>query len=106
MTCEAVQFGFTGTVVECTTKYRSTAQTAIPVDRIMANWIEIVDVEQADEGAPRPAGARVAFMFHSPTHVFFESAEEVVGGRFRFTVERAADGTRWQNLRGQRLQPA
>jgi hypothetical protein len=101
MSCKETTFAFTGTVLECTTRYRSTAETAIPVDLIMANWIVIVDVEQADEGAPRPAGARVAFMLHSPTHVFFESAEEVVGGRFRFTVGRI-DGQRWGNLRGRR----
>jgi hypothetical protein len=104
VSCESGTYSFVGTVVECTTRYQSTAKTAIVVDLIGANWIVIVDVEEADEGAPWPAGERVAFMFHSPTHVFFESAEEVVGGRFCFTIGRVVDdrGQRWDSLRGRR----
>jgi hypothetical protein len=92
---------FVGTVVECTTRFQTTAQTAIVVDPIMANWVVIVDVEQADAGAPRPAGERVAFVIHSPTHTFFERAEDVIGGRFRFTI--TAEGERWRSLQASRV---
>jgi hypothetical protein len=105
MSCDRATFSFVGTVVECTTRFQSTAKTAIVVDPIMANWIAIVDVESAEDGAPRTAGQRVAFMMHSPTHTFFESAEEVVGGTFRFTIDRrnVEGGVRWENLRGTRV---
>jgi hypothetical protein len=104
VSCDGATSSFVGTVVECTTRYKTTAETAIVVD-LTSDWVVIVAVEEADDRAPRPAGSRVAFAFHSPTHVFFESAEEVVGGRFRFTIERIdhPQGRRWGSLRGRRI---
>ena len=91
---------FTGTVVSCETRFQTKVKSAIPT-HFDANWVVTIDVESADEDAPVHAGERESFLFHSPTHVFFERAEDVSGRRWRFSITRAAKG--WTDLRATEL---
>jgi hypothetical protein len=108
MSCqpEVVEVTFIGRVVSCESRYKTTVERAIVVDAIGANWIVTVDVEEAEAGAPASAGGRISFLFHSPTHLFFASAEELAGRRYRFTIDRMAspDGVRWDRLRAARIE--
>ncbi len=96
----AVTIAFAGTVASCETRYRTNVKTAIPVD-FDANWVVTIDVDDAGPGTPAKAGERVSFLFHSPTHVFFDRAENVVGKHFRFEVVRTErpGHVQWRNLR-------
>jgi len=87
---------FTGVVVSCETRFRTKVERAIPT-HFDANWVVTIDVESADDDAPCRAGSRASFLVHSPTHVFFDSAELVSGRRWRFTLESAGP-RRWTNL--------
>lgn len=86
---------FTGVVVSCETRFQTKVKRAIPT-HFDANWVVTIDVDSADEGAPATAGERVSFLFHSPTHAFFDRAENVAGRRWRFSIERV--DSRWTNL--------
>ena len=90
---------FTGTVVSCETRFQTKVKSAIPT-HFDANWVVTVDVEEADADAPAKPGQRISFLFHSPTHTFFERAEDVAGRRWRFHIDRHANpnATKWTNL--------
>jgi hypothetical protein len=93
-------YSFTGVVVSCETRFQTEVERAIPT-HFDASWVVTIDVETAEEGAPARAGSRVSFLFHSPTHVFFDRAEKVAGRRWRFAIENlgaARAGSRWSNL--------
>jgi hypothetical protein len=86
---------FVGVVVSCETRFQTKVQRAIPT-HFDANWVVTVDVDMADDGAPARAGSRMSYLFHSPTHVFFDQPEKIAGRRWRFTIKRTASG--WTNL--------
>ena len=99
---------FTGTIVSVETRFNTKITRAIPVGEPHADWVLTLDVERADEGAPAPAGARVSFLIHSPTHTLFESAEDAPGMRFDFTIQRdeTPAGRRWSRLGGKKAATA
>jgi hypothetical protein len=78
---------FTGTVVDCRTRFNVQKPTTAFLTHFDANWILTVAIEQADEGAPVVAGSEKSFAIHSPVQVTYDSAEECVGKRYTFSVE-------------------
>ena len=104
MACATTTVSFTGIVVSCETRFETAVTEAFVTD-VVANWVVTIDVEAADDNAPAPAGARVSFLFHSPTHLFFASAKEVKGWRCKFTIERTArdDRVSWVALKAARI---
>lgn len=95
----------TGTITACGTRF-STAHGRAIVTEFQANWVVVVEVSAADPDAPFAAGEQAAFLFHSPTHLFFASAEEVVGRTYRFSLLReiVAERVRWTDLRAKRIE--
>ncbi|HEY5927550.1 MAG TPA: hypothetical protein VIV11_37960 [Kofleriaceae bacterium] len=92
---------FSGTVVDCRTRFQVDKPTTAFLTHFDANWILTVSIEQADAGLPLAAGSETAFAIHSPVQLTFDSAEECVGKRYEFSVEvdDATGRPRWQTLR-------
>ncbi len=89
----------------CENRFATKVTRAFVTD-LVANWIVTIEIESADADAPAPAGVTAAFLFHSPTQLFFASAEEVAGWRCQFTIDRTVDGERtlWSALTARRLE--
>ena len=92
---------FSGTVVDCRTRYKVDKPTTAFLTHFDANWILTLAIEAADAGLPITVGAEKAFAIHSPVQLLFDAAEECVGKRYSFTVEvdDATGRPRWQTLR-------
>jgi hypothetical protein len=57
---------FSGTVVDCRTRFQVDKPTTAFLTHFDANWILTIRIERADEGLPVTAGKETAFAIHSP----------------------------------------
>jgi len=91
---------FSGTVVDCRTRYKVDKSTSAFLTHFDANWILTVAIETADTDPPVTVGAETAFAIHSPVQLLFDAADECVGKRYSFRVELddATGRPRWQTL--------
>ena len=92
---------FTGTVVDCRSRFQVQKPITAFVTHFDANWILTIAIEAADADAPIRAGTERAFAIHSPVQTTFDSAEECVGKRYTFSVEldEATKRARWPTFR-------
>lgn len=90
---------FSGTVVDCRTRFQIKKPTTAFVTHFDANWILTVAIEASD-GVPFEPGAERSFAIHSPVQLLFDSAEDCVGKRYGFSVEidEATARPRWISL--------
>ncbi len=105
MACGTRTIGFVGKIVSCESRFRTKVTRAFVTD-FVANWVVTIEVETAELDAPAPAGEHASFLFHSPTHLFFASAEDVAGWRCQFTIDRTIDDEQieWSALTASRIE--
>lgn len=90
---------FTGTVVDCRTRYQVKKPTTAYLTHFDANWILTLSIEAA-ERMPFEAGSEKSLAIHSPVQLLFDSAEECTGKRYSFAVELDDTGRpQWITLR-------
>lgn len=92
---------FTGTVVDCRTRFQVEKPTTAFLTHFDANWILTLAIDRADDGLPLSAGLEKSFAIHSPVQLLFDAADECAGKQYTFTVEidDATGRPRWQTLR-------
>jgi hypothetical protein len=92
---------FTGTVVDCRTRFKVQKPTTAFLTHFDANWILTVSIEASDVGAPVVAGSETSFAIHSPVQILFDSADDCIGNRYTFSVELddATGRPRWPTFR-------
>ena len=78
---------FSGTVVDCRTRFSVEKPTKALLTHFDANWILTIAIDAADPGLPFEAGTEKAFAIHSPVQLLFDAAEECVGKHYDFCVE-------------------
>jgi hypothetical protein len=78
---------FSGTVVDCRTRYQVKKSTTAFLAHFDANWILTVAIDAADPDLPVTIGNETSFAIHSPVQLLLDAAEECVGKRYTFTVE-------------------
>lgn len=91
---------FTGTVVDCRTRFQVKKQTTAYLTHFDANWILTLSIEAA-AGVPFEAGSETSFAIHSPVQLLFDAADECTGKRYSFEVDvdDATGRPQWITLR-------
>ena len=91
---------FTGTVLDCRTRFQVKKPTTADLTHFDANWILTLSIEAA-EGMQFEAGAEKSLAIHSPVQLLFDDAEDCTGKRYSFEVDldEATGKPQWITLR-------